>query len=376
MDIYQNLPVTFAGIDKIFEVSNYIDLGFTTVRWYGVIIAFGFTLAVLFGGRTAYVWKINLDKMIDVLLYGTVSAIIGARLYYVVFAWDNYKDNIADIFKIWEGGLAIYGGIIAGILAAFVVCKVEKLNFYNLLDMVGMSLLIGQGIGRWGNYANQEAFGGFTNANWGMMSDKVIEYIARNPSQFGIESLSGEEAIAEYIAQNNLYVHPTFFYESVWCILGFFILYIILKRFRKFSGQLFLCYGLWYGLERMIVEGMRTDSLYVGNSTLRVSQLISLVLVAVCGSLLIILTVKYTKHPKPIEGIDYFPPKTEKELLAEKKKLERKRLREKRRMMLIEDGKMVMKTKAERRYCKGESEVSFDENESSSEDDESEGEEK
>ncbi len=376
MDIYQNLPVTFAGIDKIFEVSNYIDLGFTTVRWYGVIIAFGFTLAVLFGGRTAYVWKINLDKMIDVLLYGTVSAIIGARLYYVVFAWDNYKDNIADIFKIWEGGLAIYGGIIAGILAAFVVCKVEKLNFYNLLDMVGMSLLIGQGIGRWGNYANQEAFGGFTNANWGMMSDKVIEYIARNPSQFGIESLSGEEAIAEYIAQNNLYVHPTFFYESVWCILGFFILYIILKRFRKFSGQLFLCYGLWYGLERMIVEGMRTDSLYVGNSTLRVSQLISLVLVAVCGSLLIILTVKYTKHPKPIEGIDYFPPKTEKELLVEKKKLERKRLREKRRMMLIEDGKMVMKTKAERRYCKGESEVSFDENESSSEDDESEGEEK
>ena len=376
MDIYQNLPVTFAGIDKIFEVSNYIDLGFTTVRWYGVIIAFGFTLAVLFGGRTAYVWKINLDKMIDVLLYGTVSAIIGARLYYVVFAWDNYKDNIADIFKIWEGGLAIYGGIIAGILAAFVVCKVEKLNFYNLLDMVGMSLLIGQGIGRWGNYANQEAFGGFTNANWGMMSDKVIEYIARNPSQFGIENLSGEEAIAEYIAQNNLYVHPTFFYESVWCILGFFILYIILKRFRKFSGQLFLCYGLWYGLERMIVEGMRTDSLYVGNSTLRVSQLISFVLVAVCGSLLIILTVKYTKHPKPIEGIDYFPPKTEKELLAEKKKLERKRLREKRRMMRIEDGRMVMKTKAERRYCKGESEVSFDENESSSEDDESEGEEK
>lgn len=327
MDVFQNLPVTFAGIDRIFEVSNYIDLGFTTVRWYGVIIAFGFTLAVLFGGRTAYVWKINLDKMIDVLLYGTVSAIIGARLYYVVFAWDNYKNNLTDIFKIWEGGLAIYGGIIGGILAAYVVCKVEKLNFYNLLDMVGMSLLIGQGIGRWGNYANQEAFGGFTNANWGMMSEKVIEYIARNPSQFGVENLSGKEAVAEYIAQNNLFVHPTFFYESVWCILGFFVLYIILKKFRKFSGQLFLCYGLWYGVERMIVEGMRTDSLYVGNSTLRVSQLISMALVVVCGSLLVILTIKYTRNPKPIEGIDYFPPKTEKELIAEEKSLKERSLK-------------------------------------------------
>ncbi len=365
MDVFQNLPVTFAGIDKVFEVSNYIDLGFTTVRWYGAIIAFGFTLAVLFGGRTAYVWKINLNKMIDVLLYGTISAIIGARLYYVVFAWDSYKNNLLDIFKIWEGGLAIYGGIIGGILAAYVVCRVEKLNFANLLDMVGMSLLIGQGIGRWGNYANQEAFGGFTNANWGMMSEKVVEYIAKNPSQFGLEHLSGKEAIGEYIAANNLYVHPTFFYESVWCILGFFVLYIILKKFRKFSGQLFLGYGLWYGLERFIVEGMRTDSLYVGNTNLRVSQLISLALVIVCGTLFVALTVKYTKHPKPIEGIDYFPPKTEKELLNEKKKLERKQLKEKKRQIKIEDGKMVMKSRDERLIEKPKKEVSFDENESS-----------
>lgn len=347
MDVFQNLPVTFAGIDKVFEVSNYIDLGFTNIRWYGAIIAFGFTLAVLFGGRTAYVWKINLDKMIDVLLYGTVAAIIGARLYYVVFAWDDYKNNLMDIFKIWEGGLAIYGGIIGGIIAAYVVCKVEKLNFYNLLDMVGMSLLIGQGIGRWGNYANQEAFGGFTNANWGMMSDKVIEYISKNPSQFGLENLSGFDAVKEHIISNNLYVHPTFFYESVWCILGFIILYIILKKFRKFSGQLFLCYGLWYGLERMIVEGMRTDSLYIGSTNLRASQLLSLVLVVVCATLLITLTIKYTKHPKPIEGIDYFPPKTEKELLNEKKKLEKKQLKQKQKQIKIKDGRMIMKNNTE-----------------------------
>ena len=147
MDAF-TVAVRFAGIAKEFMVSNTLNLGFTTVRWYGVIIAFGFLLAALFGGRIAYTWKINLDKMIDVLLYGTIFGILGARLYYVAFRWDYYGSHLADIPKIWEGGLAIYGGIIGGILAGYVVCKLEKLNFFNLLDMVAMSLLIGQGIGR------------------------------------------------------------------------------------------------------------------------------------------------------------------------------------------------------------------------------------
>lgn len=318
--------VRFAGIAKEFVVNSDLDLGFITVKWYGAIIAFGFGLAVLFGGRTAHVWKINLDKMVDVLIYGTIGAIIGARLYYVAFEWDYYSQNLHKIPLIWEGGLAIYGGIIGGILCAWIVCKVVKLNFYNLLDMVGMSLLIGQGIGRWGNYANQEAFGSFTYKNWGMMSDKVIAYISREEIRplYGLENV---ENVAEYVEQNNLFVHPTFFYESVWCILGFFVLYIIMKKFRKFSGQLFLTYGLWYGLERMFVEGLRSDSLYIGNSGIRVSQLLSAVIVLVCGTLLIALLVKFIKHPKPIEGIDYFPPKTEKELLKEKKKEEKKALK-------------------------------------------------
>lgn len=350
--------VEFAGIAREFAVSKVLDLGFVEVRWYGAIIAFGFLLAVLFGGRTAYVWKINLDKMIDVLLYGTISAIIGARLYYVAFKWDYYSNHLSEIFKIWEGGLAIYGGIIGGILAAFIVCKVVKLNFYNLLDMVGMSLLIGQGIGRWGNYANQEAFGGFTNANWGMMSDTVKAYISAHPSSFGIE---GVENIPQYIDENNLYVHPTFFYESVWCILGFFVLYIILKKYRKFSGQLFLTYGVWYGFERMVVEGMRTDSLYIGSTSIRVSQLLSMFIMLVCGSILILLLAKYKKNPKPIEGIDYFPPKTEKELAAEKKKEEKKALKAQNKKYKIVDGKPVMNERKEKKKI----EPSFDENESS-----------
>ena len=323
--------VKFAGIAQEFEVSSVLDLGFTQVRWYGAIIAFGFLLAVLFGGRTAYVWEINLDKMIDVLLFGTVGAIIGARGYYVAFKWDYYSAHLSEIPKIWEGGLAIYGGIIGGLLAAFIVCKVEKVNFYNLLDMAGISLLIGQGIGRWGNYANQEAFGGFTNGNFGMMSDKVADYIQRHPESFGLEGISD---IPSYIAENDLYVHPTFFYESVWCVLGFFVLYIIMKKFRKFSGQIFLCYGLWYGLERMIVEGMRTDSLFIGNTGIRVSQALSFGIVLVCGSLLVIKLIKYIKNPQPIEGVDFYPPMSEIEWAAHERKVARRqRAKDKRKAL-------------------------------------------
>ncbi len=315
--------VTFGGIDTTFDVSSvfcefFIGEKFISIKWYGVIIAFGFTLAALFGGRIAYTWRINLSKMVDVLIYGTFGGIIGARAYYVIFQWDYYSQNPVEIIQIWNGGLAIYGGIIGGILAAFITCKVEKLNFYNLLDMVGMSLLIGQGIGRWGNYANQEAFGTFTNGNFGMMSKKVAAYIASHPDKFGLEGVAD---VSGYIEENNLFVHPTFFYEFAWCMLGFLVLYITLKKFRKFSGQLFLSYGIWYGLGRTFIEGLRTDSLYIGDTSLRVSQLLSICIVAVCSVILVVMLIKVKKNPVKIEGVDYFPPdaaKMRKEIKEEK----------------------------------------------------------
>lgn len=304
--------VKFAGIPTEFEVSRVLDLGFTQVRWYGAIIAFGFILAVLLGGRIAHMWKVNLDKMIDVLLFGTIGGIIGARAYYVAFEWDYYSQHLSEIYKIWEGGLAIYGGIIGGILAAFIVCRVEKINFYNLLDMGGISLLVGQGIGRWGNYANQEAFGGFTYKNFGMMSDTVASYIQKPEIavQYGLENVSD---IPVYIAENNLYVHPTFFYESVWCLLGVGVLYYIMKKHRKFSGEMFLIYGLWYGVERAVVEGLRSDSLYIGNTGLRVSQLLSVAIALVCAVVLVVLLSKYTKKPCEVEGTDYIAVSSDKE---------------------------------------------------------------
>ena len=280
------------------------------IKWYGVIIAFGFFLAVLWGGHLAYKWKMSIDKMLDVLIFGTIGGILGARLFYVIFEWDYFSAHPADILKIWEGGLAIYGGIIGGVIAAFIVCKFDKLNFYNLADMAGMSLLIGQGIGRWGNFMNQEAFGCNTDLPWGMISDKTTAYLLSHEAE--IEA--GGVMVDPYAP-----VHPTFFYESVWCLLGFFVLWLICAKFRKFSGQIALCYGIWYGLERMVVEGLRTDSLYIGNTNIRVSQLLSAVLVVVCIGVLVYMLIRVKKHPRPIEGVDFFPEEPKKEPKKKKK---------------------------------------------------------
>lgn len=308
--------VYFTAIDRGFSVpavlADFSIFGIDVqIRFYGAIIAFGFLLAVLFGGRMAYKWKMSLDKMIDVLIYGTIFAIIGARLYYVFSKWDFYSENLSEIPKIWHGGLAIYGGIIGGLVAAYFVCKIRKLNYWNLLDMATMSLLIGQGIGRWGNFTNQEAFGVNTDLPWGMWSEKIAADIMMNQAEFAEKGFSVDP---------NLPVHPTFLYESIWCLLGFFVLYIICCKARKFSGQIALCYGVWYGIERTFVEGLRTDSLYIAGTTIRVSQALSMAIVIVCGALLAALLIKYTKNPKPIEGVDYFVeemPETEKAAVAE-----------------------------------------------------------
>ncbi len=289
--------VFFPKLGLSFDVyENFLEIPFgddvITVKFYGVIIAFGFILAALFGGRKAYVWKMSLDHMVDVLIYGILGAIVGARLYYVVFQWDFYKDNLLSIFKIWEGGLAIYGGIIGGIITAFFVCKKTGLPFLKLLDLIGMALPIGQGIGRWGNFTNQEAFGVNTTGIFGMTSDKIVDYINGHQQEF-----------AEYGIEMNpdLPVHPTFLYESIWCLLAFVILYIVCQKFHKFDGQLILGYGIIYGLERMVVEGMRIDSLYIANTNLRVSQLVSLGLVLICTAITIYKFVKLKKENKPQE---------------------------------------------------------------------------
>ena len=306
--------VKFTGLDHIFNVYSTL-CEFTvfghevTVKFYGVIIAFGFLLAVLFGGRMAYKWKLDLNKMLDILLFGTIGGIVGARLYYVAFEWDYYSRHLSEIPQIWEGGLAIYGGLIGGILAAFLVCRHNGLNFLKLLDLAGMSFLIGQGIGRWGNYANQEAFGTNTTMPWGMTSDKVASYISGHQSEFAEKGITMDASVP---------VHPTFLYESLWCIASFIIIYIICKKAYKFSGQLILCYGILYGAERAVVEGLRTDSLYIGTTSLRVSQVLSMVLVFICAAILIAKLVELKKHPVPFSPVETLPAELDYSLEDEK----------------------------------------------------------
>lgn len=284
--------VFFDGLGISFNVPSIaFTIGSYEVHWYGIIIAFGFALAVLYGGRTAYKWKMSLDGMTDVLIWGTIFGIVCARAYYVIFEWDYFSAHPSEIIQIWNGGIAIYGGIIGAIIGAAIGCKIGKIDFYNLLDMGALGLLIGQGIGRWGNFFNQEAFGMNTDtALFRMWSEKIRDNIIANQGTLIEKGLSVDP---------NTAVQPTFLYESVWCIALFLILHFFVIKRRKFKGEAFLLYGIGYSLERAVVEGMRTDSLYFAGTTVRVSQVLSAALVVVFAIWLIVMLVKLKKGTLP-----------------------------------------------------------------------------
>lgn len=296
--------VYFEGLGIEFDLPSVaFSIGGYEVHWYGIIIAFGFALAVLYGGRMAYKWKMSLDGMVDVLLWGTVFGIICARAYYVIFQWDYYSMHPGEIIAIWNGGIAIYGGIIGALIGAKIGCRVGKINFQNLLDLGALGLLIGQGIGRWGNFFNQEAFGANTDtALFRMWSLKIRDTLAQDQADLLLKGMEVDPETA---------VHPTFLYESIWCIAVFILLHIVVTKFRKFKGEIFLLYGIFYGLERTVVEGLRTDSLYVPNTAIRVSQLLSAVIVVVFTIWLIVMFVKLkrgTLSRKYLINPPYFPP--------------------------------------------------------------------
>ena len=218
------------------------------VYWYGVIIAAGFVLAVLYAMKRAKTVGLTDDNILDMLFAAVPAAIICARLYYCIFYWDIYKDNPITVLYIWEGGLAIYGGVIGAVIAVTIFCKIKKLPLGPMLDVGGLGLLIGQTIGRWGNFMNREAHGSVTDCFLKM----------------GIANSAGEVT----------YYHPTFLYESMWNLVGFVALHFYLKR-RKFDGEVFAWYVAWYGIGRAWIEGLRTDSLYLFHTGIRVSQLLA-----------------------------------------------------------------------------------------------------
>ena len=237
------------------------------IRWYGVIIAVGMLLALAYAYFSAERFNVNRNKLIDCVLVGIVTGIIGARLYYVLFELDRYIKDPVSIFMINEGGLAIYGGIIGGLLGGCITAKILKQKIMPILDVAVLGFLIGQGIGRWGNFMNQEAYGAPTDLPWGMVSENTHMQA----------------------------VHPCFLYESLWCLLGFVLIHFLSKKFQKYSGQVFYFYLVWYGFERMIVEGLRTDSLYlpfeIFGMPIRVSQVLS-ALILIFGIVMLIINRK------------------------------------------------------------------------------------
>lgn len=243
-----------------------IDLGFLSIRFYGLIIACGLLLALLYACKRSKQFGISSDDLVDGALCIVPFAILCARLYYCAFKWDDYRSDPISVLYIWQGGLAIYGGVIGAVIGALVFCKIKKIKYGALMDLVVLGLLIGQSIGRWGNFFNREAFGEVTDGFFKM-------------------------GLFNQFSQTWEYHHPTFLYESLWNAAGFVALHFLSKK-RQYDGQIALGYVAWYGLGRTFIEGLRMDSLYWG--TVRVSQMLAAVSCFAAAGVLVYMA--FRKH--------------------------------------------------------------------------------
>lgn len=272
---------------EIEHLSNGFDLFGFRIAYYGIVIALGMLVGYLLVEWQAKRTGQNKELYLDFALYAIVISIIGARIYYVIFSFDEYKDNLWSVFNLRGGGLAIYGGIIAGILTALVFAKVKKVSFTLLADTCSVGLLIGQIIGRWGNFFNREAFGGYSDGLFAMQIKKS-EVAASNITSDLMNHLVVIDGV-EYIQ-----VHPTFLYESLWnlILLIFILLY---TKHKKFNGELLLIYGVGYGIGRAWIESLRTDQLLLWGTNIAVSEMLSISVAVVAACLLIYNYVKLYK---------------------------------------------------------------------------------
>lgn len=254
-----------------------LDLGFVKIYWYSFFILMGVIVGYKLAINESQKFKIPKDYMINYFFYVLIFGLLGARAYYVIFNFAEYQNNLLDIFKVWEGGLAIHGGIIAGILVTLVYTKKYKIPFFRIADIMVISLIIGQCIGRWGNFFNGEAHGPATTLSF-------------------LQSLHLPKFIIDGMYINGTYYQPTFLYESIGCLIGFILLILIRKRKNLILGDLTSIYLIWYGIIRFFIEGLRTDSLLFVN--LKAAQLVSIIMI-ICGILIIVLTrciIKYRKY--------------------------------------------------------------------------------
>ena len=283
----------FPGLGWEIPISRVaVSIGSLEIYWYGVIIAVGFGLGLwvyLSHNRSC---GIHPDEGLDIILWSMLGAIVGARAYYVAFQWDHYKDNLKEIFNLRGGGLAIYGGIIGALIVALIVCRSKKLPMLPVADAAFPGVMLGQAIGRWGNFFNMEAFGTNTTLPWGMTSDTISNYLSRHQAALLAQGVVVDPAMP---------VHPTFLYESLWNLIGVAVLLLWLFPRRSYDGQITLGYTAWYGLGRFFVEGLRTDSLMWGS--VRVSQVLGGVLFIVAAGLMLAIFL-WSRKPMTLEYIE------------------------------------------------------------------------
>ncbi len=261
------------------NVGDHISVFGFDIAFYGIIIGCGILAGLFVAVMEAKRTKQNPDTYYDLAIYAIIFSIIGARAYYVVFSWDLYKDDLKSILNLRQGGLAIYGGVIAAIITVFVFAKVKKVSAPLLFDTAGLGLVTGQMIGRWGNFFNREAFGEYTD---GLLAMRLPAEAVRSSD------------ITELMRQNQevidgvtyIQVHPTFLYESLWCLMVLALL-LLYRSHKKFDGEVFLLYLMGYGLGRVWIEGLRTDQLMIPNTSIPVSQLLAGILVVVSAVIIL-----------------------------------------------------------------------------------------
>lgn len=264
---FPHLGIYLENVPKSFSVFGF------EIAFYGLIIGIGVILGVLMAVHIAKLEKMNPDIIWDFAIYAVIFSVIGARIYYVIFSWDLYKDNLLSVFNLRQGGLAIYGGVIAAFATLFVYSRIKKLSPYQIGDCGVYGLVLGQIIGRWGNFFNREAFGGFTDSLFAMRLP-VDSVRARDIAQSHIDGMA---QMAAEGSVNFIQVHPTFLYEGMWnlCLLMAMLFY---HKHKKYHGQMCLFYLGGYGLGRFLIEGLRTDQLLIPHTKVAVSQLLGIVL--------------------------------------------------------------------------------------------------
>lgn len=282
-----NMNINFPHLNIYLEhVGNSFTIFGISIAYYGVIIAIGMLAGILMATYEAKRTGQNPEDYFDLAIVAIIFSVIGARAYYVIFSWDKYKDNLLNIFRLRQGGLAIYGGVIAAIITTLVFAKIKNLSFPKLADTAGLGLILGQIIGRWGNFFNREAFGGYTD---GLLAMQIPVDAVRDSSDITAEML---EHIVEVGEISYIQVHPTFLYESLWNLAVLGIL-LIVRHHKKFEGEVFLLYLIGYGIGRFWIEALRTDQLLIPSTTIAVSQVLAAVLVVVST---VILLVSRRKH--------------------------------------------------------------------------------